>query len=967
MSRTPSPLSALAKAGFARLDEALGRLEAHGFDADDFSVAADPDLALKTVADLADQHQVLLAKLWKKAELRQSLVVVAGASTGLGDFLKRRPDQWGLFDKPLTSLPRDFEYLAMFREAIAGLAREDAAMALRVAYRRQLCRLALWDSCQPSPVSIVDRVAETLAAMASAALDAALDIARSHHGYSAEDVPLAIIGMGKAGAAELNYLSDVDVIYVTDVPEGADPTQVVQRAETLARDTARYLMEFGVEPGLWEVDPNLRPEGKDGALVRTLESHIAYYERWAQDWEFQALLKARPLAGDRALGEAYRRALDPMIWQASSRPGFVEQVQRMRERVTDNIPADQVDYQIKLGPGGLRDIEFTIQLLQLVHGAQDESVRALDTLGALQALSRVGYVGRPEAAEFDHAYRTLRVLEHRIQLGALKRSHVMPRDEEALRVLARHTKLADTADGLVEHWRSIQRSVRSLHERLFYRPLLSAVAGLEEQGVELTSEQAALRLQASGFRNPEGALHHIGALTQGVSRRAAIHRTLLPVLLKWLSEGTDPDGGLLAFRQLSDDLGESNWFLRMLRDSSGAAQRLMMVLGTSAFVAKLFGRVPDGAAWLDNDDDLRPRDQESLRDEITATLERHQDSEDSARKALRALRRRELLRIALASMLSVSDITEVGQALTDLSQTFLEGILALAREDGDGVEFAIIAMGRLGGSELSFGSDLDVIYVFRDARAGDEAHGVAERIVKDITRLSEDVLFPVDLDAGLRPEGKNGPIVRSLDAYAAYYERWALGWEAQALLRAAPYVGDASLTEDFMAMAAPFRYPDSFRDDQVREIRRIKARVEAERLPQGADASRHLKLGRGSLSDVEWAVQLLQLQHGHAHPDIRTASTLQALGAIEAHNLLSASDISQLTEAWLLASRIRTALVLFGELSTDVLPSDRAGLEGAARLMGFPPRSASALEETYLRVTRRSRSVFQRVFYGKEA
>ena len=967
MSRTPSPLSALAKAGFARLDEALGRLEAHGFDADDFSVAADPDLALKTVADLADQHQALLAKLWKKAELRQSLVVVAGASTGLGDFLKRRPDQWGLFDKPLTSLPRDFEYLAMFREAIAGLAIEDAAMALRVAYRRQLCRLALWDSRQPSPVSIVDRVAETLAAMASAALDAALDIARSHHGYSAEHVPLAIIGMGKAGAAELNYLSDVDVIYVTDVPEGADPTQVVQRAETLARDTARYLMEFGVEPGLWEVDPNLRPEGKDGALVRTLESHIAYYERWAHDWEFQALLKARPLAGDRALGEAYRRGLDPMIWQASSRPGFVEQVQRMRERVTDNIPADQVDYQIKLGPGGLRDIEFTIQLLQLVHGAQDESVRALDTLGALQALSRAGYVGRPEAAEFDHAYRTLRVLEHRIQLGALKRSHVMPRDEEALRVLARHTKLSDTADGLVEHWRSIQRSVRSLHERLFYRPLLSAVAGVEEQGVELTSEQAALRLQASGFRNPEGALHHIGALTQGVSRRAAIHRTLLPVLLKWLSEGTDPDGGLLAFRQLSDDLGESNWFLRMLRDSSGAAQRLMMVLGTSAFVAKLFGRVPDGAAWLDNDDDLRPRDQESLRDEIAATLERHQDSEDSARKALRALRRRELLRIALASMLSVSDITEVGQALTDLSQTFLEGILALAREDGDGVEFAIIAMGRLGGSELSFGSDLDVIYVFRDAGAGDEAHGVAERIVKDITRLSEDVLFPVELDAGLRPEGKNGPIVRSLDAYAAYYERWALGWEAQALLRAAPYVGDASLTEDFMAMAAPFRYPDSFRDDQVREIRRIKARVEAERLPQGADASRHLKLGRGSLSDVEWAVQLLQLQHGHAHPDIRTASTLQALEAIGAHSLLSASDISQLTEAWLLASRIRTALALFGEPSTDVLPSDRAGLEGAARLMGFPPRSASALEETYLRVTRHSRSVFERVFYGKEA
>src|SRR6056300_857835 len=967
MSRTPSPLSSLAKAGFARLGEARDRLDAQDFSAEDFSGAAEPDLSLKTVADLAEKEPSRFRKLWSDSDHRESLVLLAGASSGLGEFLKRHPDQWDLLHKPLRSLRSDTEYLTIFRKAIAGLEMESAAMALRVAYRRQLCRLALWDTRQSSPVSIVDQVARALADMASAALDAALDIAREHRDLSAKDVPLAVIGMGKAGAAELNYLSDVDVIYVTDVPEGGDASFVVRSAETLARDTARYLMEFGVEPGLWEVDPNLRPEGKDGALVRTLESHVAYYERWAHDWEFQALIKARPLAGDRALGVAYREALEPLIWQASSRPGFVEQVQRMRERVTDNIPADQVDYQIKLGPGGLRDIEFTIQLLQLVHGAHDETVRKLDTLGALRALSEAGYVGRAEAAEFDHAYRTLRVLEHRIQLGALKRSHVMPQGEEALRVLARHTRLADTAESLVEHWRGIQRSVRSLHERLFYRPLLSAVAGLEDPGVELTSEQAALRLQASGFRNPEGALHHIGALTQGVSRRAAIHKTLFPVLLKWLAEGTDPDGGLLAFRQLSDDLGESHWFLRMLRDSSGAAGRLMTVLGTSAFVAKLFGRVPEGAAWLDNDEDLVPRELASLRDEVQATLERHQDSEDSARKALRGFRRRELLRIALSSMVGVSDITQVGNALTTLCSVFLEGIVALARTPDDGIEFAVIAMGRLGGAELGFGSDLDVVYVFRDAGAAEQAHSVAERIVKDITRLSEDVLFPVDLDAGLRPEGKNGPIVRSLDAYAAYYERWALGWEAQALLRAASYVGDEALTTDFLDMAAMYRYPKVFREDEAREIRRIKARVEAERLPQGADASRHLKLGRGSLSDVEWAVQLLQLQHGHDYPDIRSASTLEALERIDDNGLLDQHDVELLREAWLLASRIRTALALFGESSTDVLPSDRVGLEGAARLMGYPPRSASVLEETYLRVTRRSRVVFERVFYGHEA
>jgi glutamate-ammonia-ligase adenylyltransferase len=265
-----------------------------------------------------------------------------------------------------------------------------------------------------------------------------------------------------------------------------------------------------------------------------------------------------------------------------------------------------VDYQIKLGPGGLRDIEFTIQLLQLVHGAHDDQVRDLDTLGALTSLTQAGYVGRAEAAEFDHAYRTLRVLEHRIQLQALARSHLMPREEEAVRVLARATKLADTATDLVTLWRGVQRQVRGLHERIFYRPLLSAVADLGEGAAELTSDQAALRLQASGFRDPRGALHHIAALTGGVSRRAAIQKNLLPVLLRWLAVGTDPVGGLLAFRKLCDDLGEAYWFLRMLRDSSGAAKRLTRALSTSGFVAKLFGRVPEGAAWLDNDEDLGP-------------------------------------------------------------------------------------------------------------------------------------------------------------------------------------------------------------------------------------------------------------------------------------------------------------------------------------------------------------------------
>lgn len=966
MRRPPSALTLVARAGFESLDQATAALESLQAQPEEFAHAANPDLAAQSLLALRDRDGTRFAALWSKAASRRRLITLTGVSSGLGDFLLRRPDQWDVVSSSPTRPPDQAGYHSVFASAVLGLTGGDAITALRVAYRRALCALALFDAEAESPLAVVETVARALADMAGAVLDVSLLMARAHHQLEPRDVPLAIIGMGKAGAAELNYLSDVDVIYVTEVPEGHDPETVLAGATALARDTARGITAFGVEPGLWEVDPNLRPEGKDGALVRTLESHIAYYQRWASDWEFQALIKARPLAGERDLGERYRAALEPMIWAASQRPGFVEQVQRMRERVTANIPPEDVDYQIKLGPGGLRDIEFTIQLLQLVHGANDEGVRLADTLGALRALSQAGYVGRAEAAEFDLAYRTLRLLEHRIQLSKLERTHLMPRDESAVRVLARSTRLADTADDLVAHWRGIQRSVRSLHEKLFYRPLLSAVAGLATSGVELTSEQASLRLQASGFRNPEGALHHISALTQGVSRRAAIQRTLLPVLLSWLSEGTDPDGGLLAFRTLSDDLGETHWFLRMLRDSSGAANRLTGVLSTSRYVSALLGRIPEGAAWLDNDEDLIPREPESLREEVRATLERHASDEAGASGALRQLRRRELLRIALGSMVGVIDIGTVGAAMSQLAEVFLEGICQIARRDSAGVEFAIVAMGRFGGAELGFGSDLDVLYVFRDAGAGDLATEVASKIVKDITRLSEDVLFPVDLDAGLRPEGKNGPLVRSLDAYQQYYERWALGWEAQALLRARDVVGDDALRNDFMAMANTVRYPATFGENEAREIRRIKARVESERLPQGADATRHLKLGRGSLSDVEWAVQLLQLQHGRRLEELRTPSTLMALGILERDGIVSTADAKDLREAWLMASRVRTALTLFGARATDVLPADRETLEGAARLMGYPPGSATALDEEYLRVTRHARAVFERVFYGKK-
>ncbi len=932
-----------------------------------FSGVADPDQALRLIVELRAKDSASTDAILAIEDSARRLLDVLGASEGLATFLLRHTSQLAALREPL-SVPSDAaSYRVRLVEAIRGLHGEDARNALRIAYRRELTQLAAWDLGHPQPIEIVDTVAAALADLAAAALDAGLEVARADSRFPAADVAstrLAIIGMGKSGARELNYLSDVDVIFVA-AGDGIPDSRAVEVATRLAIDTMHAIHELAVEPPLWEVDANLRPEGKDGALVRTLESHLAYYDRWAKSWEFQALLKARALAGDRDLGESFVAGVAPKVWAASSRDGFVESVQKMRERVLAHIPHDEVDVQLKLGPGGLRDVEFTIQLLQLVHGQADPEIRQRGTLAALAALADRGYIGRVEAAEFSRDYRFLRLVEHRVQLARLRRTHLMPRDADALRAIARGSRLATTGDGLTIAWREVQQEVRSLHEKLFYRPLLSAVAALPEDGYSLTNEQAEARLAAIGFQDPRGALHHIAALSGGVSRRAAIQRTLLPVMLQWFADGADPDYGLLAFRRLSDDLGEAYWFLRMLRDSSGAAQRLTQVLASSRFVGSLFERFPEAAAWLENDAELRPRGLVELLEETDATIARHADDVDSAAQALRTARRREVLRIALGGIVGLVTIEEIADALTAVTTAILSGVLRLAHQWGDEVEFGIVAMGRYGGAELGFGSDADIMYVYRPAGCEPEvAQKRAEHIVREIKRLTEDLRLPFDLDLGLRPEGKNGAVVRSLDSYRAYYARWSLTWEAQALLRARGVAGEPQLLQDFERMADEIRYPSALPADAVREVKRIKARVESERLPQGADPSRHLKLGRGSLSDVEWFVQLLQLEHGHRVPKLRTTSTLGALAAAVDAELVTEPEADRLRAAWIMASRARSAMTLWTAKTADVLPTERRALEGMARLMEYPPHSASRLEEDYLRTTRLARQVFERLFYG---
>ena len=978
-------LSTLARHGFADLSAAAAALEELaglvGIPREtllEVVTGADPDAAVHGMLQVARRSPDAMRAVLADERALVRCWRLFGASPGLASFLHRHPDELQVLQEDSRGLPDGDAIRARLLTAVGardGVAtQDDAVIALRIAYRRVLCEIALVDLAADDPLALLPDVSAALADAAGAALDAALAVARGMADADPEElaaVQLAVIAMGKTGARELNYVSDVDVIFVAGTADDdvIPEHRALPIATRLARDMMTVLSGSEVEPPLWEVDAALRPEGKKGALVRSLASHLAYYDRWAQNWEFQALLKARAVAGDSALGAAYIEAMHPQIWESASGDDFVQSVQRMRERVTEHIDPQDARYQIKLGEGGLRDIEFTVQLLQLVHGMTDESLRVRGTVDALDALVAGGYIGRAEADTFDGDYRMLRLLEHRMQLRDLQRTHLMPRTDEELRVLARATGLAESASGLWDRWESIRREVREIHTRLFYRPLLTAVAALPEEERTLSTKQAEQRLAASGFRDPASALRHIGALTRGISRKAVVQRSLMPVMVRWFADGSDPDYGLLAFRRISERLGTTSWFLRMLRDSSGAAQRLTTLLSSSRYIGELMEWIPESVAWLDSDAQLRPRSAAALDEEARAIQTRHDTVADAA-VAVRALRRREILRTAMGAVIGVLTIDDVARALTDITDATIQAMLravwpeVVADEDQD-LAFAVIAMGRYGGAELGFGSDADVLFVYEangvpDERAQKTATAVVTRLREELT----DHRLPLELDADLRPEGRQGALVRSLDAYAQYYRRWSLSWEAQALLRARGVAGGEELRAAFSALADSIRYPEEVSIGGLRDIRHIKARVEGERLPQGTDPRLHLKLGPGTLSDVEWMVQLLQLQYAHRHDELRTTSTLGALAAAVEAGLLPDEAGQRLRDAWVLSSRLRSANTLRTGKTSDVLPSDRRALDAIARILGYPEHSATALEEDFFRTTRQARRAFEKHFYA---
>ncbi|MEY2634599.1 MAG: hypothetical protein RIS75_539 [Actinomycetota bacterium] len=982
--RQRSIATRLAKAGLQAPDVAVSQLEKcvplleHEEFIDELSLAADPDVALdSTLAWFANADARLQSRLLDEAGLRARWIEIAGTSLALAQFCIKHPAEIltisdnGLWQERATRQDMVQRLLdsvnAKWSDGrwVAEADNDHTLDALRIAYRRELLAIAARDVCALEPL---ERVSLGLSNLADAVIETALAIAWSSVNPETPRCKIAVIAMGKCGGRELNYISDVDVIFVAEPFE--DATGFNEEATRLASRLMQVCEVPTGEGSIWQVDAALRPEGKAGALVRSLDGHKSYYERWAQTWEFQALLKAREMAGDAELGRTYVDAMLPYVWEAAQRPNFVADVQAMRQRVVENIPAKELEREIKLGIGGLRDVEFAVQLLQLVHGRSDVMLRSSNTLEALEALANWGYVGREDAASLATVYRFERTLEHRIQMHLMRRTHLLPEEDADLRRLGKSMGFRnDPADELMSQWRKKKHHARRLHEKLFYRPLLQAVVRLDASDARLSLDAAHDRLKALGFLDPESALRHLAALSTGVSRRAAIQRTLLPVMLDWMSQTPKPDAGLLAFRRVSDALGATPWYLRLLRDDSAVAERMAQLLCISPYVTDMLMRAPEAVNLLASEESLHPKSAESLSSEMASVAGRSESAADAV-NAIRSIRQRELIRIACADLLDVIDVQQVGAALSDLAdatlQISLEAVLENFWTDREkSLEIALIGLGRLGGRELNYRSDADVCFVYapinEHPKAGSDAVMIISQLQQLLAQPGNDPSFELDMD--LRPEGRQGAVVRTLDSYAAYYQRWSLTWESQALLRARAIAGDPTLGDQFISMIDALRYPEGgLSAEQLRDIRRIKARVESERLPRGVDPALHVKLGPGGISDVEWTVQLLQLQHAQEITSLQTTETLSGLKAAEQAGLISDEDREILTAAWLEASDIRNVMTLSHSGTGDSIPTQPE----VARLVGYIHGrvSAAVLVENYRRLTRRARAVMERHVYG---
>ncbi|WPB81087.1 bifunctional [glutamate--ammonia ligase]-adenylyl-L-tyrosine phosphorylase/[glutamate--ammonia-ligase] adenylyltransferase [Archangium violaceum] len=928
------------------------------------------------------------------------------ASTFAPRLLSTRPGllRWLAGSRTLTrEKPREHyrrEALGATRRILATDA-EGLYRSLRRYKYRELLRLMVRDATLRAPMSELGR---EQTALSEAIIRAALSWAeRSLQArYGTPDAPgFCILGMGKLGGEDLNFSSDVDLIYLyrsdghtTGGTSGSLPT--VQYYTRLGEAVTQALTKVTAEGFCYRVDLNLRPQGRAGAMVLSLPASLAYYETFGRMWERAALTKARAVAGDATLAEELLSELGPFIWRRSLDLSVVDGLRDLKAQIDMRGKASADD--VKLGPGGIREVEFFVNALQLVQGGKDPSLREPRTMRALRKLERAGFVSGPDADALEEAYVFLRRVENRLQMLEERQTQALPTGERERRRLATSLGHADWDTFRAElerHRRFVLEAFNTLlgktaRDEVPDEPLLALALD-----PDLALEQRRAALAQRGFEDPDRALAELERLARvphspfadGGSGVKAVR------LLSELARTPDPDQALLHFSDFLARLHQPEGYLRLLTGMPRASRRLFNLFGQSDYLSRIFLRHPELLdALVQAQLDEAHKSTERIRQELGARLARHPDAE-TKHGAMPRFKNEEVLRIGLNDIGGDLSVPEVARQLTAVADAILDECLFLALEEqreryglpldagGKREGLVVIAMGKLGGYELGYHSDLDLIFVYSGNGQADTSGGnrgaithheyFAKAVQRLLTllqvQLREGHLYKID--ARLRPSGNQGALVVSQETLREHHQKRAQLWERQALIKARPAAGDAVRFRPLRdEVLTPLVYERPLPPDAAAEIDRLRTRMERELAHENA-WQLNPKLGQGGLVDVEFTVQYLQLVHGREHPRVRSTNTLAALEGLQAEGLLPPEDAEALRQGYLFLRRVENRLRLVHASSLAHMPTGGRPLAQLARrlgVLGTGPgetflaqyrASAARVRDVYARVLRAPRPV----------
>jgi glutamate-ammonia-ligase adenylyltransferase len=1000
---------------------------------------------LERILESRENPDALLSALRRSAERRAAVLTLAGGSQFLSDTVLRHPEflDWLLRPSTLSGERKREKMFSELRRWVREAEDEPGGPggALRRFRQREYLRIGIRDLMRTATMR---ETTLSLSHLADAALEAALQIAqkelRAQYGkprWRRSDGRLrpcefAVIGMGKLGGQELNFSSDIDLLFVYSSDDGGTSgvrdkyTGRMQGKITnheyhvrLARRLIQLMAENTAEGHVFRVDTRLRPEGSQGALAYSLRSCEVYYESWGETWERQALIKARLCAGSEALGLKFDEMIRPFIYRRTLDLSALDEISRIKDRINSKLAASGRDaLNVKLGEGGIREIEFIIQSYQLIYGGKESLLRTPNSLQALSAIGEAGLLPFGDTESLAEAYIFMRDVEHRVQVTHGLQTHDLPSDPHGLTVLARKMGFragdhAGERDAFENELKKHQEVVARIFGNLFRRqeddpggPALDSAEHPERAPASAETLEDSLSpadLAPYNFADPASASTHLRLLRNGepfkhISARAKrMFDELLPRLLYLTLEIPDPNRAVANLYRFVEKAGGREAVFSLMVESEKMFELLLRLFGSSDYLSEILSFHP---GLFDTIVQAGTLTHSKTREEFFGEMEsavRRSSSAAGRFAALADAKRGEVFVIGMRSLLGEAGILESLADLTHLADAAVATALSIAKEEtrslygeieADGAGFAIIGMGKLGGSEMNFGSDLDLVFVYSGPEGmtsgGPAARGSASRgplpiheyFLKLATTLRDGLVAPgvgghtYEIDLRLRPEGQKGSLVSPLGQIARYFGERAESWERQALCRARFIAGSEETGKEFMALARQFVFESPLPENFAGEVDHMRRRLERE-IARETQGNIDIKLGRGGIADIDFIVQYLQITEGRKRAALRRPDTYGAIGLFLGEGLLTGEEAEELSGAYRFLRLLESRLRIAGGQSLHTLPKSAEGMEILARRAGYEDDDEGSgrakLLAEYESRTRGVRRIYEKVVGGVDS